>query len=70
MPNLIDRNGVLLHPVSGSRIHPDTELSEQDATAALLLLAELDYDMLIFGWEDDGEFWDVDRGSQKPIREV
>ncbi len=47
---LIDRDNIILHPRGGSHIHPATEFSTKDMTAALILLDTLGYDILIFGW--------------------
>lgn len=61
---LIDRDGVLMTLTSGTHVHPATEFTEKDVIAALLVLDQTGFDMLIFGREDDGEFWRSDFESE------
>ena len=59
--SLIDRDGVLLDLIVGDRLHPRVEFSEQDATQAILLLNQIGFDTLIFGWkETNGELRETD----------
>jgi hypothetical protein len=66
----ICRDNILTQPNGSTSTHKATEFTERDATAAILLLDTLGYDILLFGWWENGELRAIDRKSKSKGTEV
>lgn len=66
MPRNLDRDGVLKEPriEGGCQLHEAVRFTAEDATAAILLLDRLGFDILLFGWTN--EFGDEEDGGLRP----
>lgn len=55
LQRLLDSDDCLLNPSTWDRVDARAVFTEEDTTGALLLLKN--YDILIYGWYEDGGEW-------------
>jgi hypothetical protein len=66
----LDRDNILTQIDGSTSIHPQTVFTESDASRAILLLDTLGFDILVFGWWENGIVWETNRPDQGQITEV